>query len=61
MLKIGDGKTAVTGAEVAEMDMATLQETVPNVDVGYARCRHSPEHKLRLVKAILVQRPSGGR
>ena len=28
MLDIGDGKTAVTGAEVAEMDMATLQETV---------------------------------
>ncbi|HEY3620952.1 MAG TPA: HAD-IC family P-type ATPase, partial [Roseiarcus sp.] len=49
MLHIGDGKTAVTGAEVAEMDMATLQETVRNVDV-FARA--SPEHKLRLVKAI---------
>ena len=49
MLDIGDGKTAVTGAEVAEMDMATLQETVRNVDV-FARA--SPEHKLRLVKAI---------
>jgi magnesium-transporting ATPase (P-type) len=49
MLEIGDGKTAVTGAEVAEMDMATLQETVRNVDV-FARA--SPEHKLRLVKAI---------
>jgi magnesium-transporting ATPase (P-type) len=49
MLNIGDGKTAVTGAEVAEMDMATLQETVRNVDV-FARA--SPEHKLRLVKAI---------
>ena len=49
MLGIGDGKTAVTGAEVEEMDMATLQETVANVDV-FARA--SPEHKLRLVKAI---------
>jgi magnesium-transporting ATPase (P-type) len=49
MLNIGDGKTAVTGAEVAEMEMATLQETVRNVDV-FARA--SPEHKLRLVKAI---------
>ena len=48
-LDIGDGKTAVTGAEVAEMDMATLQETVRAVDV-FARA--SPEHKLRLVKAI---------
>jgi magnesium-transporting ATPase (P-type) len=49
MLDIGDGKTAVTGAEVAEMDMATLQDTVAKVDV-FARA--SPEHKLRLVKAI---------
>ena len=49
MLDIGDGKTAVTGAEVAEMDMAMLQETVAKVDV-FARA--SPEHKLRLVKAI---------
>jgi magnesium-transporting ATPase (P-type) len=49
MLDIGDGETAVTGAEVAEMDMATLQETVGKVDV-FARA--SPEHKLRLVKAI---------
>jgi calcium-translocating P-type ATPase len=49
MLDIGDGTTAVTGAEVAEMDMAALQETVAKVDV-FARA--SPEHKLRLVKAI---------
>jgi len=49
MLDIGDGKTAVTGAEVEEMDMATLQDTVRDVDV-FARA--SPEHKLRLVKAI---------
>ncbi len=49
MLGIGDGKTAITGAEIAEMDTATLQERVHDVDV-FARA--SPEHKLRLVKAI---------
>ena len=49
MLDIGDGKTAVTGAEVEQMDMATLQDTVRDLDV-FARA--SPEHKLRLVKAI---------
>src|SRR5215468_7784634 len=49
MLGIGDGKTAVTGAEVEDMDTATLQQRVRDVDV-FARA--SPEHKLRLVKAI---------
>jgi calcium-translocating P-type ATPase len=49
MLGIGDGRTAVTGAEIEEMNEAALQETVQNVDV-FARA--SPEHKLRLVKAI---------
>jgi magnesium-transporting ATPase (P-type) len=49
MLGIGDGRTAVTGTEIAEMDTATLQERVGAVDV-FARA--SPEHKLRLVKAI---------
>ncbi len=49
MLDIGDGKTAITGAEIEEMDTATLQERVGTVDV-FARA--SPEHKLRLVKAI---------
>ena len=49
MLDIGDGKTAVTGAEIEEMDTATLQDRVRDVDV-FARA--SPEHKLRLVKAI---------
>ena len=49
MLGIGDGKTAVTGAEIEDMDAATLQEAVRDVDV-FARA--SPEHKLRLVKAI---------
>jgi magnesium-transporting ATPase (P-type) len=48
MLDIGDGKTAIAGAEIAEMDTATLQERVCDVDV-FARA--SPEHKLRLVKA----------
>jgi len=49
MLDIGDGKTAITGTEIEEMDTATLQERVGAVDV-FARA--SPEHKLRLVKAI---------
>jgi magnesium-transporting ATPase (P-type) len=49
MLDIGDGKTAITGKEIEVMDTATLQEQVANVDV-FARA--SPEHKLRLVKAI---------
>ena len=49
MLAIGDGTTAITGGEIEDMDTATLQERVRNVDV-FARA--SPEHKLRLVKAI---------
>ena len=49
MLGIGDGKTAITGAEIEDMDTATLQERVRDTDV-FARA--SPEHKLRLVKAI---------
>jgi len=49
MLGIGDGKTAVTGSEIEEMNEAALRETVRDVDV-FARA--SPEHKLRLVKAI---------
>src|SRR5262249_13714343 len=49
MLGIGDGKTAVTGAEIQEMDAATLQERCREVDV-FARA--SPEHKLRLVTAM---------
>jgi magnesium-transporting ATPase (P-type) len=39
----------MTGAEIEETDTATLQERVGDVDV-FARA--SPEHKLRLVKAI---------
>jgi len=49
MLDIGDGRTAIAGAEIEEMNEAALQEKVRNVDV-FARA--SPEHKLRLVKAI---------
>jgi magnesium-transporting ATPase (P-type) len=53
MLGIGDGKTAISGVEIEEMNEAALQETVRNVDV-FARA--SPEHKLRLVKAIQANR-----
>jgi magnesium-transporting ATPase (P-type) len=49
MLNIGDGKTALTGAEIEELDSASLRERVAEVDV-FARA--SPEHKLRLVTAI---------
>jgi magnesium-transporting ATPase (P-type) len=49
MLGIGDGRTALTGAEIEDMDTATLQDRVQDVDV-FARA--SPEHKLRLVKAM---------
>jgi magnesium-transporting ATPase (P-type) len=49
MLGIGDGKTAMTGAEIEAINTATLQEQVRDVDV-FARA--SPEHKLRLVKAM---------
>jgi magnesium-transporting ATPase (P-type) len=49
MLGIGDGKTAVTGTEIEEMDAATLEERCRDVDV-FARA--SPQHKLRLVKAM---------
>jgi magnesium-transporting ATPase (P-type) len=49
MLGIGDGKTAIAGAEIEDMNEAALQEKVRDVDV-FARA--SPEHKLRLVKAI---------
>ncbi|HRD34613.1 MAG TPA: cation-transporting P-type ATPase [Rhodocyclaceae bacterium] len=48
-LAIGVGRPAVTGAEVAVMDDATLRSVVMEVDV-FARA--SPEHKLRLVQAL---------
>lgn len=53
MLGIGDGKTAVTGTEIEEMDTATLQQCVRDVDVF---ARTSPEHKLRLVNAVQANR-----
>ncbi|HEY1611488.1 MAG TPA: HAD-IC family P-type ATPase [Paraburkholderia sp.] len=49
MIGIGDGTTALTGAEIERMDTAALQDAVQHVDV-FARA--SPEHKLRLVKAM---------
>ena len=48
-LGIGDGEHMVTGAEVEEMDDAALGELVADTDV-FARA--SPEHKLRLVRAL---------
>lgn len=53
MLGIGDGRTAITGAEIEEMNEASLEEAVRSTDV-FARA--SPEHKLRLVKAIQADR-----
>ncbi|MGO9429374.1 cation-translocating P-type ATPase [Rhodoblastus sp.] len=53
MLGIGDGKTAVSGVEVEAMNDAALRDCVGDVDV-FARA--SPEHKLRLVKAIQANR-----
>jgi magnesium-transporting ATPase (P-type) len=53
MLGIGDGTTAVSGAEIEAMNEAELQDCVRDVDV-FARA--SPEHKLRLVKAIQANR-----
>src|SRR5208337_2804826 len=53
MLGIGDGKTAVAGTEIEAMNDAALQDCVREVDV-FARA--SPEHKLRLVKAIQANR-----
>ena len=53
MLGIGDGKTAVTGTEIEDMNEAALQQKVRDVDVV---ARASPEHKLRLVEAIQANR-----
>jgi magnesium-transporting ATPase (P-type) len=53
MLGIGDGKTAVAGTEIEAMNDAALQDCVRDVDV-FARA--SPEHKLRLVKAMQANR-----
>jgi magnesium-transporting ATPase (P-type) len=53
MLGIGDGRTALAGSEIEAMNDAELQDCVRHVDV-FARA--SPEHKLRLVKAIQANR-----
>jgi magnesium-transporting ATPase (P-type) len=46
---IGDGRRALTGAEIEALDDAALRGAVREVDV-FARA--SPEHKLRLVRAL---------
>src|SRR5262249_41743580 len=53
MLDIGDGKTAIAGAEIEGMDEATVQGKVGNVDVFG---RAGPGHKRSLVKAIQANR-----
>lgn len=52
-LGIGIDKPAVTGAEISLLDDAQLQRIVTDVDI-FARA--SPEHKLRLVKALQSNR-----
>lgn len=49
ILGIGDGKKYITGAEISEMDDDQLEAKCRHVDVF---ARTSPEHKLRLVRAM---------
>ncbi len=49
MLGIGDGRATITGAELERLSDEALARTVPDADV-FARA--SPEHKLRLVRAL---------
>jgi len=49
MLGIGDGKSYVTGAEIEQMDDDQLAAKCRRIDVF---ARTSPEHKLRLVRAM---------
>ena len=49
MLGIGDGKTYATGAELEELDDEQLAAKCRRIDVF---ARTSPEHKLRLVRAM---------
>ncbi|MGA7964724.1 MAG: cation-transporting P-type ATPase [Gammaproteobacteria bacterium] len=51
-LGIGDGERVLTGREIDALDDAALGEALGEVDV-FARA--SPEHKLRLVKALQSQ------
>ena len=48
-MNIGDGETVLTGHELEAMNDEELQACVNDVDVF---ARSSPEHKLRLVKAL---------
>lgn len=49
MLGIGDGKSYVTGRQIEEMDDDALEAKCRRIDVF---ARTSPEHKLRLVRAM---------
>lgn len=49
MLGIGDGKSYVTGSQIEEMDDDALEAKCKRIDVF---ARTSPEHKLRLVRAM---------
>jgi magnesium-transporting ATPase (P-type) len=49
MLGIGDGKSYVTGSQIEEMDDDALEAKCRRIDVF---ARTSPEHKLRLVRAM---------
>lgn len=51
-LGVGHGKPVVTGPEIGEMDDAELRTAAVNCDV-FARA--SPEHKLRLVRALQAE------
>ncbi|QCF27047.1 cation-translocating P-type ATPase [Hydrocarboniclastica marina] len=51
-MNIGDGRDAVTGAMLEELDDAALKDVVNQRDVF---ARTSPEHKLRLVKSLQSQ------
>jgi len=46
---IGDGETVVTGQRIEAMDDHALQDAVKHTDIF---ARSSPEHKLRLVRAM---------
>jgi potassium/sodium efflux P-type ATPase len=48
-LGIGDGKTALTGQDLEKKSDDELEKVTPEIDVF---ARTSPEHKLRLVKAL---------
>jgi magnesium-transporting ATPase (P-type) len=48
-LGIGDGKTALTGQDLENKSDEELEKITPEIDVF---ARTSPEHKLRLVKAL---------